>query len=116
MDLHAAVVEDVTLAPGERALISTGLRIALPPGYVAQVRARLLQLSQQRLLGLRGAGDDLGDEIDLTHGRDGLPVGSLGGGAMGLAQGVQHRVDADVAALVVSGRERPVVAGVRSRL
>src|SRR6266702_1684387 len=40
MDLHAAVETDVTLLPGERALISTGLRIALPPGYEAQVRPR----------------------------------------------------------------------------
>jgi len=28
------------LAPGERALIPTGVRIALPPGYEAQVRPR----------------------------------------------------------------------------
>jgi dUTP pyrophosphatase len=28
------------LAPGERALIGTGVRIALPPGYEAQVRPR----------------------------------------------------------------------------
>ena len=40
MDLHAAVEADVTLQPGERALISTGLRIALPAGYEAQVRPR----------------------------------------------------------------------------
>lgn len=40
MDLHAAVESDVTLQPGERALISTGLRIALPTGYEAQVRPR----------------------------------------------------------------------------
>ena len=40
MDLRAAVTEPVTLAPGERQLISTGLRIALPPGYEAQVRPR----------------------------------------------------------------------------
>jgi dUTP diphosphatase len=40
MDLMAAVTEPVTLAPGERQLISTGLRIALPPGYEAQVRPR----------------------------------------------------------------------------
>jgi dUTP pyrophosphatase len=40
MDLLAAVTEPVTLAPGERRLISTGLRIALPPGYEAQVRPR----------------------------------------------------------------------------
>jgi dUTP pyrophosphatase len=36
----AAVDADMTLAPGERALIPTGLAIALPPGYEAQVRPR----------------------------------------------------------------------------
>jgi len=42
MDLRAAVPEDVpeTLAPGERALVPTGLQIALPAGYEAQVRPR----------------------------------------------------------------------------
>jgi dUTP pyrophosphatase len=40
MDLHAAVEQDVTLRPGERALISTGLRIAVPPGFEAQIRPR----------------------------------------------------------------------------
>ncbi|MEO9899988.1 dUTP diphosphatase [Nisaea sp.] len=40
MDLMAAISEDVILAPGERALIPTGLSIALPPGFEAQVRPR----------------------------------------------------------------------------
>lgn len=40
MDLRAAVTDDVLLAPGERALIPTGLAIALPSGYEAQVRPR----------------------------------------------------------------------------
>lgn len=42
MDLRAAVPADapLTLLPGERAVISTGLRIALPPGYEAQIRPR----------------------------------------------------------------------------
>jgi dUTP pyrophosphatase len=42
MDLRAAVAEDapVTLQPGARALIPTGLAIALPPGFEAQVRPR----------------------------------------------------------------------------
>jgi dUTP pyrophosphatase len=40
VDLYAAVDEPVTLHPGERRLISTGLRIALPDGYEAQVRPR----------------------------------------------------------------------------
>jgi dUTP pyrophosphatase len=39
-DLHAAVSEPVVLAPGERRLIPTGLALALPEGYEAQVRPR----------------------------------------------------------------------------
>ena len=42
MDLRAAVPEDapVTLASGARAMIPTGLAIALPQGFEAQVRPR----------------------------------------------------------------------------
>ncbi len=40
MDLLAAVTEALTLAPGARAVVPTGLRIAVPQGYEAQVRAR----------------------------------------------------------------------------
>ncbi len=40
MDLRAAVREPVVLEPGARALIPTGLRIALPPGHEAQIRPR----------------------------------------------------------------------------
>jgi dUTP pyrophosphatase len=42
MDLRAAVPEDapLVLAPGGRALVPTGLKIALPQGYEAQVRPR----------------------------------------------------------------------------
>lgn len=42
MDLRAAVAEEapVTLAPGARALVPTGLKIALEPGWEAQVRPR----------------------------------------------------------------------------
>lgn len=40
MDLRAAVAEPLTLAPGARAAVPTGIRIALPDGYEAQVRPR----------------------------------------------------------------------------
>jgi dUTP pyrophosphatase len=40
MDLLAAVTEPVTIAPGQRSLIPTGLAIALPPGYELQIRPR----------------------------------------------------------------------------
>ncbi len=40
MDLLAAVTEPVAIAPGARALIPTGLAVALPPGHELQVRPR----------------------------------------------------------------------------
>lgn len=40
LDLMAAIEGEVTLAPGARQLIPTGLSIALPAGYEAQVRPR----------------------------------------------------------------------------
>jgi dUTP pyrophosphatase len=40
MDLRAATESDVAIGPGERKLVSCGIRIALPPGYEAQVRPR----------------------------------------------------------------------------
>ena len=40
MDLHAAVVDDVEIAAGRIALIPTGLEIAVPDGFEAQVRPR----------------------------------------------------------------------------
>lgn len=40
MDLLAAVAASVTIEPGKRALIPTGLAIALPPGYELQIRPR----------------------------------------------------------------------------
>ena len=40
MDLLADVAEPLTLQKGERALVPTGIAIALPDGYEAQVRPR----------------------------------------------------------------------------
>lgn len=40
MDLRADVSESVVLRPMERMLVPTGLHIALPPGFEAQVRPR----------------------------------------------------------------------------
>jgi dUTP pyrophosphatase len=39
-DLLAALDAPLPLAPGARALIPTGIAIALPPGYEAQIRPR----------------------------------------------------------------------------
>lgn len=40
MDLHAALEAPLCLAPGARALVPTGLALAIPPGYEGQVRPR----------------------------------------------------------------------------
>jgi dUTP pyrophosphatase len=40
MDIFAAVPSDETIQPGERSKIPTGISIALPDGYEAQIRPR----------------------------------------------------------------------------
>jgi dUTP pyrophosphatase len=40
MDLVAAIADDIVIQPGRRALVPTGLTIALPAGFEAQVRPR----------------------------------------------------------------------------
>jgi dUTP pyrophosphatase len=40
MDLSAVLEEEITIAPGGRALIPTGLAMELPAGFEAQIRAR----------------------------------------------------------------------------
>lgn len=40
MDIRAALANSVELQPGKRALIPTGLKMALPRGYEAQIRPR----------------------------------------------------------------------------
>ncbi|CAM4319782.1 deoxyuridine 5'-triphosphate nucleotidohydrolase [Paenibacillus macerans] len=39
-DLYAAVTEDLVLQPGARALVPTGIAIAMPGGLEAQIRPR----------------------------------------------------------------------------
>ncbi|MRG96012.1 dUTP diphosphatase [Polyangium spumosum] len=40
LDLCAAVTEEVTITPGARKLVPTGVRVAIPEGYEGQVRPR----------------------------------------------------------------------------
>ena len=40
MDIHAAVDDEIVIPPGERVLVSTGIAIALPEGFEAQIRPR----------------------------------------------------------------------------
>ena len=59
MDLLAAVEGPVTIEPGRRALIPTGIAIALPPGFELQIRPRsglALRHGMEMLNGLEGFG------------------------------------------------------------
>jgi dUTP pyrophosphatase len=40
LDLMAAIAEPIAIAPGQRAMVATGIAIALPIGFEAQVRPR----------------------------------------------------------------------------
>jgi dUTP pyrophosphatase len=56
MDLLAAVEADTILAPMKRMLVPTGIGIALPPGFEAQVRARSGLAAKNGLCVLNGPG------------------------------------------------------------
>lgn len=56
MDLSACMDEPVTIAPQGRAIIPTGLAIALPIGYEAQVRGRSGMAAKHGVLPANGVG------------------------------------------------------------
>ena len=56
MDLLAAIELDVTLAPGERAVIPTGLYIELPEGYELQIRGRSGLAAKSGIMPANGLG------------------------------------------------------------
>jgi dUTP pyrophosphatase len=76
MDLRAAIDTPCVLAPGARAAIPTGLRIALDPGHEAQVRPRSGLALKQGLTVLNAPGTidaDYRGEIGvilINHGKD----------------------------------------------
>lgn len=56
MDLAAHLDEPVTLAPHGRAVIPTGIAIALPPGYEAQIRGRSGMAAKHGVMPANGVG------------------------------------------------------------
>ncbi len=80
MDLMAAVTSPITLAAGERALIPTGIAIALPVGYEAQVRPRSGLALKQGITTLNTPGTidaDYRGEIGvilINHGREDVVI------------------------------------------
>jgi dUTP pyrophosphatase len=94
MDIFAAVTEDEIILPGQREKIPTGIAIALPEGYEAQIRPRsgLALKNGLTLLNSPGTIDaDYRGEIGLiviNHGEDPFVVQR----GMRLAQMVVHKV------------------------
>lgn len=56
MDLRANIDDPITLGPLERAVVPTGLFIALPPGFEAQVRPRSGMAAKQGITVLNSPG------------------------------------------------------------
>lgn len=56
MDLLAAVETEVVIAPGERAIIPTGLYIELPEGYELQIRGRSGLAAKSGIMPANGIG------------------------------------------------------------
>lgn len=94
MDILAAVTEDEIILPGQRKKIPTGIAIALPEGYEAQIRPRsgLALKNGLTLLNSPGTIDaDYRGEIGLiviNHGEEPFVVQR----GMRLAQMVVHKV------------------------
>jgi dUTP pyrophosphatase len=80
LDLSACIDAPVTLAPGARAAVGTGLAMALPAGYEAQVRARSGLARQHGVTVLNGVGTidaDYTGEITvllINHGAEPLVI------------------------------------------
>ena len=92
MDLFAAIYSSLDLAPRERKLIPTGVAIALPIGYEAQVRSRSGLALQYGLTVLNSPGT-----IDSDYrGEIGVILVNLGGNSVTLHRGMR------IAQLVIS--------------
>lgn len=98
MDLRAAVSEDqpMVLEPGARALVPTGLSIAVPPGFEAQVRPRSGLALKAGITCLNSPGT-----IDSDYrGEVGVILANLGGEAFVIRRGER------IAQMVIAAHER----------
>ena len=85
LDLPAAVDGDMVLEPGARALVPTGLAIALPEGYEAQVRPRSGLAARDGLTVLNSPGtvdSDYRGEVKVI-------LANLGDGAFTITRGMR---------------------------
>ena len=85
MDLLAAIDDDVVVAPGEVKLIPTGLHIAVPAGYEAQVRPRSGLALKHGITVVNAPGT-----IDADYrGEVGVIIGNVGGDPFTVTRGMR---------------------------
>ncbi len=97
-DLRAAVAAPLTIGPGERVIVPTGLTLEIPPGYEAQVRARSGLALKKGVALANGVGT-----IDADYrGEVGVIVVNLGAEPVTIARG--ERIAQLVVAPVVRAR------------
>lgn len=106
LDLAAAIGEDdtLTLVPGERALVPTGIALALPPGYEAQIRPRSGLAAEHGITVLNSPGT-----VDADYrGEIKVILINLGGAAFTIWRGdrIAQMVIAPVAAVQMTAVER----------
>ena len=95
-DVHACLDEPVTLQPMERRLIPTGLAVAIPRGYEAQIRARSGLSIKHGITMVNGVGT-----IDADYrGEFGVLVINLGQEAFTIEHGMR------IAQMVIARHER----------
>jgi dUTP pyrophosphatase len=83
LDLRAAVAESLTILPAGRALVPTGLSVAIPSGYEGQVRMRSGLALKHGLSLLNGPGT-----VDSDYrGEIGLILANLGAEPVTIARG-----------------------------
>ncbi|ARJ66694.1 deoxyuridine 5'-triphosphate nucleotidohydrolase [Magnetospirillum sp. ME-1] len=85
MDLMACIPADITLGPGERAVIPAGFAIALPEGFEAQVRPRSGLAAKHGITVLNAPGT-----IDADYrGEVGVILVNLGQNAFAISRGMR---------------------------
>ncbi len=104
LDLHAAVEGEVALEPGERRLIPTGIRLAIPEGYEGQIRPRSGLALQQGVTVLNAPGT-----IDADYrGEVGVILINLGRERVAITRGMR------IAQLVLASAEQAKVREVEA--
>ena len=103
MDLRAAVEGELVIEPGQVKLVPTGLHVAVPPGYEAQIRPRSGLALKKRVTVLNAPGT-----VDSDYRAEvGVILGNLGDQPFAVERGMR------IAQMVICRTHRAEVVEVR---